>query len=157
MSAPVASLHDPILDAAEIRLLAEVGFLAAGLHHLQAPRIFEALRLLRPDLSAPLIGLAMHCIESGKAQEAVTILKAGIANGLGERADLQAFLGIALIAAKQTLEAERLLKRLLSRVEANAPEMRIAQGLLKQHVVSRAVHAGLPAQQLASASSIKST
>lgn len=135
--------EDPILSSAETRLLVEVGMVAAGFRHPAAQRIFGGLRRLRPDLSAPLIGLAMYCIECGKAAEAVEILERGIADGLEDRDDLQAVLGVALIAAKRNHEAGRLLNRLVSLGQSDSPEMRMAKGLLDHYVSSLALHLGV--------------
>lgn len=135
--------EDPILSSAETRLLVEVGLLAAGFRHPAAQRIFGGLRGLRPDLSAPLIGLAMYCIECGKAAEAVEILQRGIEDGLEKHNDLQAMLGVALIAAKRNHEAGRLLHRLVSREQGDSPEMRMAKGLVDHYVLSLALHPGV--------------
>ncbi|MBK4733233.1 hypothetical protein [Noviherbaspirillum pedocola] len=142
-----------ILSPEEMRLLVEVGFLAAAYRHLQAPRIFSEMHTLRPDLSAPLIGLAMYYIEAGKASEAVAILQKAIANGFEGRPDLHAILGMALFAANRNYEAARLLSQLVSRTENlekqdDSPEFRIAQGLLKNHASLLALCSGTALQSV---------
>jgi hypothetical protein len=120
----------------ELRLLTEVGIMAAGYRHPLTQRILGALHTLRPESSAPLLGLAMYHIECGRPAEAVALLQQAIASGGRPSGDMQAFLAVALIAMKRMSEAERLLNKLLSTIPEDGPVARMAMGMLSQHGLS---------------------
>lgn len=119
-------------DADEMRLLAEVGFLAAANAQLPAARrIFGALRLLRPDSVLPFIGQAVVATHEGKPDEAVRLLEE---EGLGKipgDAELTSFLGLSLVEAGRLAEAARVLRALDTAAAPDEPHMRMAAGLLR--------------------------
>jgi thioredoxin-like negative regulator of GroEL len=131
---------EPVLEPIEARLLAEVGFMAAGYRHPLAPRILGALCMLRPKSSAPVLGLALYHLECGKPAEALALLQKGVAGSEQARGELRAFAAIALIALNRMNEAERVLNEVLSESPDDAPEARMALRMLEQHGLSRFHH-----------------
>ncbi|CAB3875898.1 hypothetical protein LMG3328_03034 [Achromobacter ruhlandii] len=100
-----------VLDADDARILAEVGFLAAGRGDVpHADAIFQALRALRPGRAYPWLGLALARLNAGSADEAVRLLEQGEASAAGERALLAAWRGLALQLAGRKAESTRVLQ-----------------------------------------------
>lgn len=100
-----------VLDADDARLLAEVGFLAAGRGDVaHADAIFQALRAVRPGRAYPWLGLAVARLNAGNADEAVRLLEQGEASVAAERGLLAAWRGLALQLAGRKAESTRLLQ-----------------------------------------------
>ena len=101
-----------LLNSDEIRLLTEVGFLAAGRGYVsRAERIFGALQRLRPQRAFAPIGLAMAYMNVGRHDEAAGILAYAAAQvEPAEQAELDAFRGLALQLAGRSAESVRALK-----------------------------------------------
>ena len=95
-------MNQPPLDGAEIRLLTELGFLAAGAGQLdRAEDIFRALVHLRPRRAFGYVGWAMAYMNTGRLQEAVSVLdRAKLAmkdnTDIAETVEVEAFRGLAL-------------------------------------------------------------
>ena len=89
-----------MLGTEEVRLLAELGFIAArrGLHK-EAQAIFVALKQLRPGRAVPIIGLAVDAFYRGKFQEAVQILESELKQSSEEAQTLAGFRVFALCLA----------------------------------------------------------
>lgn len=120
------------LDADAMRLLAEIGFIGAQGHQPTAARaLFEALQVLRPDSNLPYIGRALAAISSGRAQDAVSILRdEGLKQHPGD-AELLSFLGLALKEAGQSAEAASVLGAALEQQgESEEPHFKMARKLL---------------------------
>lgn len=104
------------LDGDEIRLLTELGFVAAGAAQLRhAEEIFRALVHLRPQRAFPYIGWALACMNAGQSQEAVAVLdraKAAIGSAQddAESVDIETFRGLALQLASRGAESRRALE-----------------------------------------------
>lgn len=108
------------LTGDDLSLLAEVGFLAAvSARPAAAQVIFSGLRLLVPARACPYIGLATVHLATGRADEAVRLLRGeALANSPDSNFDIRMFLGLTLTMAGQAGEA----RRVLERVAAGAPE-----------------------------------
>lgn len=104
------------LSGDEIRLVGEIGFMAARARDVKsAMAIFEGLRTLRPRHAFVFIGLAMAHMAVGRAEEAVRILRDDGFGALPGDEELQAFLAIALQEAGRGSECRRLLQALATR------------------------------------------
>lgn len=93
----------------DIRLLTEVGFLAAARGDVQrASVIFRALERLRPQAGFPCIGLAVALLNAGKPADAVLELDSGLLRvPASDAAELHAFRGLALQKAGRQSESLR--------------------------------------------------
>jgi len=104
------------LDGEEIRLLTELGFVAAGAAQIRrAEEIFRALVLLRPQRAFPYVGWALAHLNVGQAQEAVSVLDRaraalGTAQDNAELVDVETFRGLALQFASRSAESRRALE-----------------------------------------------
>ncbi|WP_198299140.1 hypothetical protein [Bordetella genomosp. 13] len=99
-----------VLDADEARFLAEVGMLAARRGDVaRADAIFNALRELRPGRAYPYIGLALARIAAGQAAEAAQLLERAAIDDAAERAQAQAWRGLALQLAGRAAESRKVL------------------------------------------------
>nr|WP_275300502.1 hypothetical protein [Achromobacter xylosoxidans] len=117
-----------VLSAEDARLLAEVGFLAAGGgDSLRAETIFNALRRLRPDRAYPVVGLAVAWMNADRASDAVRLLEGAVLADLAEQVLLDAWRGFALQLAGRRAESRRLLETL---VDGETEGARLARGLL---------------------------
>ena len=101
-----------LFDAADVRLLTELGFCAIGRGRLDAARqIFSGLLRIRAERAFAHIGLALTEIADRRPAAAVRILQSADAVRAGERPERDAFLGLALqldgrrSASRQALEA----------------------------------------------------
>lgn len=96
----------------DIRLLAAVGFVAAGRGDVaRARRIFAALVRLRPQRSFAHIGWAMACLNAGRPQEALDVLSAAVeVNDPQERHELDAYRGLALQLAGHSAQSLQVLQ-----------------------------------------------
>ncbi|SAI69983.1 Flp pilus assembly protein TadD%2C contains TPR repeats [Bordetella ansorpii] len=100
-----------VLDADEARLLTEVGMLAARAGDLaRADAIFNGLRAVRPGRAYPYIGLALARIARGRADEAVQLLEHAVLADDAERAQAQAWRGLALQLAGRAAESRKVLQ-----------------------------------------------
>ncbi len=147
VSEAVKSSDTAILLADEVRLLTEIGFLAAASPVLlpECQRLFRQLMVLRPRRAFPCIGLASAFLNQGRAEEAATVMAEGLvrqrAEWAGEPPDaesfdpsedpamMQVFLGLCLLAAKRTAEGQQVLGALLNSCD-HPLVTRIARGLL---------------------------
>lgn len=124
-----------VLATADLRLLADIGFLAtgAGLHR-SATDIFEALAVLRPASAVPYLGLATTCLNQSRADAAASVLERGrrllTDDGTAEdRALLGAFHGVALHYAHRHAESNQVLRE-IAHQEHHPAAARIARGML---------------------------
>jgi predicted Zn-dependent protease len=119
------------LERSDLRMLAQVGFLAAQSKQQAAARtIFRALRVIRPDSPLPLVGLALADISAGRPMNAVRLLKD---EGLREHpasGEIHTFLGWALMEAGCNDEAERVLRPVLNPGRVAGPYIDMARKLL---------------------------
>ena len=101
-----------LLESSDIRLLTEVGFLAAARADVKrAEAIFGALALLRPDRSFSYIGLAMAYLNTHRPEEAVAVLAQGAkVVRAQDQGELQAVRALALQLAGRTAESLRALQ-----------------------------------------------
>lgn len=109
-------------DADDIRLLTQVGFLAAGRGDApRALRIFDALALLRPQRAFGFVGLASALMNAGRAPEAVQRLQTVCLPAGPESDMLEAFRGLALQLAGRASESTALLRRIVLRPRQGPP------------------------------------
>jgi len=124
-----------LLAAADLRLLADIGFVATGCgQHRAASDIFEALAVLRPASAVPYLGLATTCLNQSRADDAATVLERGrrllAEEGTDEdRALLGAFHGVALHFAHRRAESDQVLRG-IAQQEHHPAASRIARGML---------------------------
>ena len=144
MTPPAASWSDP-LTPEEFRLLAEVGFVAAGRGLLgQASQIFHALIDIAPARPLPHIGLALALLNQDRAEDALRVLEradallnSASASDLTQPASVprddsalvSAFYGVALKLSGRTSESFRILRGLVDRPEHDHAG-RIARSML---------------------------
>lgn len=102
---------DIVIEKSEIKLLAEVGMLAATRGDLAAARaIFSAVEQERPECAAAYAGPAVALLVRGRPDEAIEGLQRGLALVPPEaQSDLQAFLGVAFHLDGRTAESLRAL------------------------------------------------
>ncbi len=100
------------LQPEEIRLLAEVGFLAGARGDLESARtIFETLETLRPAAAFPYAGLAMAQLNRRAQDDAVRTLERGLRMvDPADAPDLQALRALALRLAGRGSECDRAIK-----------------------------------------------
>lgn len=131
MLAPSAQVEE-ILSRDELRLLAEIGFVACGARNIRdAQAIFDNLRLLAPHRTYPYIGLAMARMAAGDPLAAVRILRE---EAPARDDDVLVFLALALRDANRTADSEKVLREILAREAPDAPERRLAQALLDESI-----------------------
>ena len=120
-----------IFEPAELRLLANIGFMAAHTGNGRGcTDIFEGLRVLRPTSAVPAIGMALSRMGSGAYTDAVRVLQEERLRAPAENDELDVFLGMALSLAQQRTEAHRVLKNMLARPGAPSAERALAAKLL---------------------------
>jgi Flp pilus assembly protein TadD len=102
------------LSSDEARLLAEIGFAAAG-HGLgrQAEPIFAALELWRPQSAAAGTGRALDALSRGRPEEAVWFLRRQALSAAPDDRSALVLLGVALDRAGHKHESRCLLERLI--------------------------------------------
>ncbi len=130
-----AARKPPLLTPEDIRLLTQVGFIAAGQADvIRAERIFGALARLRPARAFAPVGRAMALLNAGRAPEAVQALQqARPGMQAGEDADtLAAFLALALQLDGRSSESRRTLHFLLETAAPGADNdgLRLARRML---------------------------
>jgi tetratricopeptide (TPR) repeat protein len=115
-----ASAAGFVLGADDVRLLTEVGFLAAShADAVRAKRIFGALAAARPHRAFPSVGLATAWLNAGRPDEAVAVLEQALVEDRDERDTLDSWRGLALQMAGRVDESRRLLQRV---ADADVPE-----------------------------------
>lgn len=127
----------PLPDACDIRLLTQVGFLAAGRGDVpRALRIFNAMALLRPRQAFSFVGLACALMNAARAPEAVQRLQAVCLPPGPESDMLQAFQGLALQLAGRAGESTYLLRQIVQRAGKDTPSegARLAASLLGEEL-----------------------
>lgn len=94
-----------------VRRLMEIGYMAAGGGMTaQADVIFAGVQAARPDSELPLIGRAVARLNSGRADDAITLLRQALERN--PDSDLAAaFLGLALSQAGLRSAADALLQQ----------------------------------------------
>lgn len=109
-------------DSAEVHLLTQIGFIAAGHGDARrALRIFEALALARPQRAFAFVGIASALMNAGRAAEAVQRLQS-VKLPAGAEADmLEVFKSLALQLAGRPSESTYLLKQVVARNLAGPP------------------------------------
>ena len=102
----------PPLCSDEIKLLTEVGFLAASRGEVaQAEGIFSGLQRLRPERGFSYIGLAVALLNNRRYDQAATLLFEALERvNSDERDEVNAFLGLALQLGGRTSESLRALQ-----------------------------------------------
>lgn len=128
---PATASTNPALTTEEIRLLAEIGFLACGAGHTRAARLlFEGLRNLRPTQPFAYIGLALSRLEAGENEEAIRILREEGLRNNPDNDEVKVFLGLALATARRASESQRVLSEVADPAKGDVPEARFARRLL---------------------------
>ena len=140
----MVSPHDAasdLLTASDIRLLSDIGFVAAcSSQRERAVQIFQALTLFRPLKAFPYLGLAVANLNAKKPQEAIQSLALG-RRVLGAATEpspdlredfamLGIFEGIAAQADKRRTEGLRLIKSALEQAPEGGPAARLGKRLL---------------------------
>ena len=96
-------------DNSKLSLLMDAGFVAAAMGMTaKAIVIFSALRLVRPDSEAPILGLALTFVNMGRFRDAAQLLSE---DGLKKNPDsdlLRAMLGLTFQLAGREEEAAKL-------------------------------------------------
>jgi len=150
-----AGSDDPVLAGEDIRLLAEIGYLACGAGRLKSAReIFEGLHVLRPDRAFPFIGLAMASMAAGAPQDAVSVLRDRGLVASPDDNEIKVFLGLALTLASRNHESRRILSEVAAAPGDAGPEQRLAEKLLEHAGTS---HASGPAADTALAPASRPT
>jgi hypothetical protein len=126
------SIETGYLTNEQIRLLAEIGFMAAGIgQSARAEKIFSAIAVLRPNTAAPYIGIAMARLNARDFEGAIRVLRDDGMKAVQDNAEIRVFLGLALGLANRAAESERVLRQVASENEAsNAPEIAMARNIL---------------------------
>lgn len=110
-----------MLEPDDIRLLTQIGFIAAARADVQrAEVIFGALLRVRPERSFGHIGMATALLNAGRAGDAVLRLEKAYLPP-GDDADMvQAFLGVALQLDARASEAARVLRAVATATTGDA-------------------------------------
>lgn len=137
----------PVLSTAEIRLLTEIGFMAAAspVLKVETEQLFRQLMVLRPRRAFPYIGLATAWLNRGQPDQAAAVMTEGVqrqgapwgevppdVDTFDSREDpamMRVFHGLCLLAARRTAEGEQVLGSLLESCD-HPPALRLARGLL---------------------------
>lgn len=136
----------PPLQSDDVRLLTELGFVAAaaGLT-AQSSVVFESLMRLRPWRAFPYIGMATGHLNDGHPDQAQSVLSLGLrvveqhrpadgdADAMNEwaedRALLAAFSGLALHLGGHRAQSNQVLERCL-KIQPDGPGVRMARVML---------------------------
>lgn len=118
-----------VLDAADAKLLTEIGFIAAYQGDVvRADAVFDGLALIRPGRAYPWVGKALARFHVGCAEEAARLLEQQLPNTDADDADLlQAWWGFALQLSGHSAHAQALLEQL---VNGSGPGNTLARSLL---------------------------
>ncbi len=119
------------LSSAEIRELVAIGFRGL-LNGRQQPalQVFEALSVLRPGETFPLIGRGLAHLASGRVNEALRVLDAALAMQPDDE-DARVFLGMALNLANYEHHSRAVLAA-VAQDPRDLPVARLARGLCGQ-------------------------
>jgi predicted Zn-dependent protease len=146
MSAIAPSTAEPgaILSDDELRLLAEIGFMACNIRNAPKARaIFEGLNELRPGHPSVIVGFAVVHMAKRQWEDAVRVLRAGQqANQQDE--DLAMMLGIALLEAKRVDEGHKVLKTLAAAPGPSTPARRVARAMTQPRSTSEMLPSSSP-------------
>jgi hypothetical protein len=115
----------------QIRLLAEVGFLAGG-HRLsaQAEQISLALEQLRPDSEKPFLVRAMAQLNAQETDQAIRVLQEQALAKVPDSSIAKAFLGLAFHIAGRGNDKARILDEVLS-ADDDEDAVALARSLLE--------------------------
>lgn len=133
-----------VLDSDEIRMLTEIGFLATGNGYVDhALRIFNALRLVRPQRAFPVIGLAITLMNARKTEQAVQLLESVSLSCPSEQLQRNVWLGFALQQSDHQNAGRQLLQSVLTQTDSaeintDTQHVALAQALLDQNATSMA-------------------
>jgi len=117
-----------VLAPDEVRLLTEVGFLAAAAGDVpRAEAIFGALGRIRPDRLFPSLGLAVAWMNAGRAADAASLLEKVVCADPEEQASCDAWRGFALQLAGRSAQSRSVLQKA---VEAHGDHATFARSLL---------------------------
>ncbi len=121
----------------EIRLLAQVGLMAASRSDLEsATKVFAAVEQERPKASIAFVGSAIAHLQVGDLQGSIHCLERGLTRvDAAERSELYAFLALAYRLGGLHDHSEKALK--------SAGSVPLAQGLRRESAQA----AGLPARE----------
>lgn len=131
---------DDALHADDVKLLAEVGYLAAGAGlYAEALDVFNGLAVLRPVSAVPYLGLATVHLNRRQPDEAAAVLERaqqlleqpddlGNVADADDRALVAAFRGVALHCAHRHAESDRVFRSIGT--THDTPAARIARGML---------------------------
>ncbi len=101
-----------VIERDELKLLLEVGMLAATQGDVEASKvIFDAIEQERPDAPASYVGPAIALLFRGRTADAIGALQRGLkVVGEADRPDLQALLGVALHIDGRGAESDQALQ-----------------------------------------------
>lgn len=115
-------LSDDVLDAGEVRLLAEIGYVAVGRGlHGEAGRLFQAVQAARPESAAAGIGRALLALSRGENDEAVRVLERDALRAEPTSLEARRVLALALGLAGRMNEQSRVSAEIM-RLEASLTE-----------------------------------
>jgi len=137
MTEPSAPPDRALPDSQDVRLLTEIGFLAAVKGDvMRAEKIFSALLLFRPGKAFAHVGLAVALMNAGRAGDAVAHLTAATPDP-GEDAEMvQTMLGLALQLDGRSHQSQQVLRKLVgppAACNAASDSARLARKLLGEH------------------------
>jgi len=122
-----------ILSSDDIRLLGEIGLMAAGAGNGKAAEaIFQGLMVLRPNRALPYIGLSMAKQCLGATDEALRILSEDGLRANPDSDEILVFLGMTLNNARRDGEGKRVLQDMLAKPAADSSERRMARKFLAE-------------------------
>lgn len=101
-----------MLEVKEIKLLSEIGFMAASSGDgRRAARIFEGLMVVRPNRNFTYIGLGLAYMNIGRHAEAMAALDKGLTMvPQQDQAEIHAFRSLALLLAGRQAESREVAK-----------------------------------------------
>lgn len=136
---PVGSASSPTgpagtagIPPGTVRLLTEIGFLAAGRGRVrEALLVLEGVRALRPGGAAAFVGMALAHMNAGEPAEAVRLLRGrALAEvGAGESGMVRAFLSLALKLDGRPRESAEAIDALAAEGGSDAAAMRLADAI----------------------------
>jgi len=119
-----------VLAPDEVRLLTEIGFLAAAAGDVaRAETIFGALGRIRPGRLFPVLGLAVAWMNAGRAAEAAGLLEKAVCADSEEQASCDAWRGFALQLAGRSAQSHSVLQKAVEEHGENATFARSLLGL----------------------------
>jgi len=120
------------IDTKTLQLLMEAGLLAGAYGYFkESAVILEGVRAVRPESEYPYIGMAVTQMNTGKAGDAVDLLRDHALMIRPESDMAKSFLGLALKLDGRAAESEALLKEIAEN-GIETPAVRMAQALLAQ-------------------------